>query len=109
VESWKRSISSGNKMFRESLSEKLIFEQILEGGIGSWQNIFGRGHSKDSIPEMRSHQLLMRKRSKWLDWCDLQECKRGDLRDKEGRSTGSCWLLKGRCFLFSARKLFGLF
>lgn len=71
MESWKKSISICNKMFRGSLSIKLIFEQILEGGIGIWQNIFGRGHSKDSILEMISHQLLMRKRSEWLDWCEL--------------------------------------
>lgn len=67
VESCKWFISSFNKMFRESFSEKLMFEQVLEGGIGVWQNIFGRGHNKDSIPEMRSYQLLMRKRSECLD------------------------------------------
>lgn len=71
MESWKKSISICNKMFRGRLSKKLIFEQILEGGIGIWQNIFGRGPSKFSIPEMISHQLLMRKRSEWLDWCEL--------------------------------------
>lgn len=76
MESWKGSILSCSKMFRKSLSEKLIFKQILEGGMEVWQNIFGKGHSKDGIPEMRSHQLLMRKRSEWLDWCELQERKR---------------------------------
>lgn len=34
MESRKKSISICNKMFRGSLSKKLIFEQILEGVLG---------------------------------------------------------------------------